>query len=130
MKVEPSPSTDLTDTSPPSASILLLTTSRPTPRPEISVICLAIENDGINRKSIISFCERFSASSGVTRPRSTALSRTLSVLIPPPSSPTSMITLLPSWKALRKIVPFSGLPAARLSSGDSIPWSAELRSKC
>ena len=101
INLEPSPSTLLTSTSPPSASILDFTTSRPTPRPDISEIFFAIEKLGIKRKSIISFWLKAAACSGVSRPRSIALFLTFSVSIPLPSSLTSMMTLLPSWKALR-----------------------------
>ena len=126
----PTPSLLFTSTSPPNASILDLTTSRPTPRPEISVICFAIEKLGINKKSIISFWLSFSACSGVTRPRSTAFALTFSVSIPLPSSLTSMITLFPSWNAFRLMVPVSGLPRSLRTSALSRPWSAELRSRC
>ena len=50
--------------------------------------------------------------------------------MPAPSSRTSIITLLPSWYASRKMLPTSGLPSAILSSFDSKPWSAALRIKC
>ena len=55
VNVVPLPSSVETDTSPPSCSMPDLTTSRPTPRPEISVICFAIEKLGIKRKLMISF---------------------------------------------------------------------------
>ena len=96
VKVVPSPSFVLTSTSPPSCSILDFTTSRPTPRPEISVIFFAIEKLGINKRLIISFCVITSACSGVTIPRSTAFALTASVSMPLPSSPTWIITLFPS----------------------------------
>jgi len=130
IKVVPSPSFVRTSTSPPSASILDFTTSSPTPRPEISVIFFAIEKLGRNKRLIISFWLMFSACSAVITPRSTALSLTAATSIPLPSSPTSMITLLPSWKAFKKIEPTSGFPLSIRVALSSRPWSAELRSKC
>ena len=112
INLEPSPRTVFTSTSPPRDSTLDLTTSRPTPRPEISVIFLAMEKLGINRRSIISFCVMLSALSWLITPRLIAFCLTASVSIPLPSSPTSIMTLFPSWNAFRKIVPVSGLPLA------------------
>jgi hypothetical protein len=44
--VEPSPRRLLTSTDPPIASIRAFTTSMPTPRPLILVICSAVEKPG------------------------------------------------------------------------------------
>ena len=41
---DPFPSTESTDTSPPKISIVFLTTSRPTPRPETLEMVSAVEN--------------------------------------------------------------------------------------
>jgi len=79
---------------------------------------------------MISFWLSCSAASGVTSPRSIAFSFTLSVSIPLPSSPTSMITLFPSWNAFKKMIPTSLLPRSLRSSALSSPWSAELRRRC
>ena len=130
VKVVPSPIAVLTSTSPPNASMLDFTTSSPTPRPEISVIFLDIEKLGRNRILIISFWLMLSACSSVIMPLSIALSRTAATSIPAPSSPTWMMTLLPSWNAFKKMLPTSGLPRAIRVSLSSRPWSAELRSKC
>jgi len=63
------------------------------------------------------------ASSGVTRPFSTAFFLTLSISMPWPSSSTVMMTLSRSLRAERRRVPFRGFPAASLTSGRSMPWS-------
>ena len=112
VKVVPTPSSVFTSTSPPRASMLDFTTSSPTPRPEISVIFFAMEKLGRNSRLMISFWLIVSACSSVMTPRSIALLRTASTSIPLPSSPTWMMTLLPSWNALRKMLPTSGLPFA------------------
>ena len=71
-----------------------------------------------------------SSSCSLTIPRSRALARILSRFRPPPSSPTLMTMSPPSWNAARVRVPLAGLPAATRSSGDSMPWSSELRTRC
>ena len=96
INVLPSPSFVLTSTSPPRASILDFTTSRPTPLPDTSVIFSDVEKLGRKSKSIISLSVIASACSDVIVPFSIALLRTFSTSIPLPSSPTSMTTLLPS----------------------------------
>ena len=97
----PSPSFVLTSISPPSDSIFVLTTSRPTPLPDTSVTCFAVEKLGLNKRSIIYLSVMTSACSGVIVPFSIALSLIFSTSIPLPSSFTSITTLLPSWYALR-----------------------------
>ena len=126
----PSPYTDLTSTSPPRASILDLTTSRPTPRPETSVTFSAVEKLGLKRRLIISSSDITAACSSVIVPFSIALFLTFSTSIPLPSSLTSITTLLPSWYASRKIEPTSFFPLSRLISALSIPWSAEFLRRC
>jgi len=130
VNVLPSPRTDLHSTTPPRDSILDLTTSRPTPLPDTSVIFSDVEKLGWKSKSITSLSDITSACSGVIVPFSIPLRLTFSISIPLPSSPTSITTLLPSWNALRKIVPISSFPLSRLTSADSRPWSAEFLRRC
>ena len=47
VKLDPSPGTDLTSIVPPIWSMLVFTTSMPTPRPDTLVICAAVENPGV-----------------------------------------------------------------------------------
>ena len=130
VQVLPTPSLLFTSTSPLNASILDLTTSRPTPRPDTSVTSFAVEKLGRNNKSIISLSDMLAPCSGVMEPLSIAFWRTLSTSIPLPSSLTSITTLFPSWYASRKMEPVAGLPLCARTSADSKPWSAELRIKC
>ena len=96
VQVLPSPSLDFTSTSPLKDSILDFTTSSPTPRPDTSVTCFAVEKLGRNSRLIISLSAILAACSGVTVPRSTAFALTASTSIPLPSSLTSITTLFPS----------------------------------
>jgi len=50
--------------------------------------------------------------------------------MPLPSSDISMKMFPSLWNALSQMVPTSGLPRRRRSSGDSMPWSMELRIMC
>jgi hypothetical protein len=107
--------------------MFFLTTSMPTPRPDTSVTTSAVEKPGskIRFQTSASVIE-----SGAAMPRSRALASSLARFRPLPSSRTSM-TIEPPWcEAERLIVPCSGLPLARRSSGDSMPWSQLLRTRC
>ena len=103
------------------------TTSRPTPRPEISVTCLAVLKPGRKRKSNSSrSLSRLARSAGCI-PRSTTLRRMDSASMPRPSSTTRTISW-PAWcRASTTIRACSGLPCWRRTSGVSRPWSQALR---
>src|SRR4028118_1381909 len=150
----PRPGSDSTSMVPPMASMLVLTTSIPTPRPETLVTAAAVENPGrkiICRTSCGPIRDSWSAG---TRPRSTALAPMRAGSMPAPSSATSTTTWplsrrarpgrrpsadLPAprrrrgppaaWPARRVSRPAADLPAARRRSGASMPWSTELRTR-
>ena len=89
---------DLIMFNPPAASAgKNFTTSRPTPRPDTSVIFSAVEKLGLNNRSITSLSVIISACSGVIFPFSIAFCFTFSTSMPAPSSRTTILTLLPSW---------------------------------
>ena len=114
---------------PPSARTRVYTASTPTPRPEISVTFSAVENPGraSNRKSSSSVKSVLLAS---TIPSRLARASTRSRSIPLPSSLTLITTAERSRAALSTSRPIAGLPAAARASGDSMPWSIALRSRC
>ena len=125
--VMPWPSAESISTVPPSAVMFFFTTSMPTPRPETSVTCSAVEKPGAKIRP------QTSASlivSGASMPRSRAFFSSLPRFRPRPSSRTSMTMLPPWWLAISVIVPCSGLPLARRSCGSSMPWSQLLRTRC
>jgi hypothetical protein len=128
--VVPVPGFDCTSTVPPIFSMLVLTTSMPTPRPETLVTFSAVENPGRKIRFTPSRSPMRAACSGVIRPFSTALRRILSPSRPPPSSEISMMTWPPSWYARSSRRPSAGLPTATRLSGFSMPWSTELRTMC
>ena len=97
IKLLPSPSVVRISMLPPNASILVFTTSSPTPRPETSEITSAVEKLGRNKRSMISLSLIISACSSVIVPFVIAFCFTFSTLMPAPSSRTSITTLLPSW---------------------------------
>ena len=107
--------------------MFLRTTSMPTPRPDTSVTTSAVEKPGAKISIQTSLSGMLSDTS---MPRSRAFFRIFSRFMPLPSSRTS-ITIEPPWcEAARVKVPVSDLPALIRSSGDSIPWSRLLRTKC
>ena len=63
-------------------------------------------------------------------PSCTAFSRTRAVSMPRPSSVISTTTLPPCWRAAMDTRPRDGLPWRTLSSGNSMPWSMQLRMRC
>ena len=65
---EPSPATDLMSMVPPIWSILVRTTSMPTPRPETEVTAAAVEKPGAKMNLWIWASVIFSSSASVTRP--------------------------------------------------------------
>ena len=127
MKAHPLPGEVSARTVPPTSWTMLWTTSRPTPRPEISVTCPAVENPGRKRKSMSSASVSFSAMSAGARPRSATLVRMDSGSSPRPSSRTVMFNSPAEWRASRTTRAASSLPAAALTSGVSMPWSTAFR---
>ena len=91
-KVVPSPTVDMMSIDPLSACRFRLTTSRPTPRPEISLTSRAVENPGVNSSS---YARAVSIGASPANPRCFAARRTTSGSMPRPSSMTSMTTELP-----------------------------------
>ena len=113
-------------TEPRTDCTMLWTTSRPTPRPEISVTCSLVEKPGRKRNSSSSASPSRWATAALVSPRSTTLVRRRSRSMPRPSSLRVIWSIPARWWAS------SGWPPeracrARRSSGDSIPWSIALR---
>ena len=71
-----------------------------------------------------------SSTPGSTMPWDRAFSRMRGRFRPAPSSRNSTDTSLPSWCRSTVMVPDAGLPAAVRTSGSSMPWATQLRSKC
>ncbi len=117
----PMPCSLWTSITPPSLLMFVLTTSIPTPRPEISLSSPLVETPGMKIRLRISARLIARASSAEMTPRRTLASRRRVVSMPPPSSSISMTTWLPFWKALSAIVPSAGLPTASRSLRVSIP---------
>ena len=130
VNVEPSPSTVLTLTLPPMRSMLVRTTSMPTPRPDTSVTLAAVEKPGAKIRSRISRSVIRARTSSGWMFFSIALARILLTSMPRPSSLIWMTTWPFSWLAFSDRVPSARLPAAMRSSGDSMPWSTALRTQC
>ncbi len=95
--LEPSPATDLMSMVPPIWSILVRTTSMPTPRPDTEVICAAVEKPGAKMNLWIWASVIFSSSASPTRPEASALALIRSVLRPRPLSAMQMMMWPPSW---------------------------------
>ena len=96
VKLRPTPATDFTSTVPPIWSILLRTTSMPTPRPDTLVMVAAVEKPGVKMNLWICASVSFSASVSETSPCAIALALMRSVSRPRPSSATSMMMKPPS----------------------------------
>ena len=110
---------------PPSPWMERLTTSMPTPRPEMSDTEEAVEKPGMKIRLSTSSSLRLESTS--IRPLSMAIWRTRGRSMPLPSSETS-ITIRPlRWAADRRTVPSGPFPAATRTSGRSRPWSMALR---
>ena len=105
---------------PPSLATFVLTTSRPTPRPETWLADSFVEKLG--RKSRSSSWRSSVAAAASSSPLRTAVSRTRSRSMPPPSSSISMTMWLPRCSARSSIVPWAGLPArcAHLGQLDAV----------
>src|SRR6266567_1108312 len=125
---QPTPGWLSISTMPETAAMLFLTTSIPTPRPEMSLTLSLVEKPGRKSRSRASRSE--TASTAEINPFSNALRFTLSSSIPLPSSSTSMTTWLPFWKEDSLMVPLSSFPCRTRSSGVSIPWSMEFLMMC
>ena len=82
---------------PPIRSMLVRTTSIPTPRPDTVVTSSAVEKPGAKSRSTTSRSDIRVACSGVMEASSTAFALTASRSIPAPSSDTSIVTWPPSW---------------------------------
>ncbi|EKD83147.1 MAG: hypothetical protein ACD_39C00859G0001 [uncultured bacterium] len=95
-KEEPLPSSEMISTLPPRLSMLALTTSMPTPRPESSETCSAVDRPGRKTRFCFSLADKPRAFSTDSMPRSMAFAQTFSPSMPRPSSLTSMITRLAS----------------------------------
>ena len=96
VKLTPSPATDLTSMVPPIWSILLRTTSMPTPRPEMLVTSAAVEKPGTKMNLWICVSESLAASASETSPCAIALALMRAVLSPRPSSAIWMMMWPPS----------------------------------
>jgi hypothetical protein len=90
--VVPAPGVDSTSTAPPIRSMLVLTTSMPTPRPETLVTWSAVENPGSKTSIMMSRASIWDSWLAWITPRSMARFATLSMLMPAPSSLTSTVT--------------------------------------
>ena len=97
LRVVPWPATLCTSTVPPIFSMLVFTTSMPTPRPEMLLTCSAVLKPGAKIRFTSSRSPIRAACSAVMTPFWIALAFTRSVLTPPPSSEISMLTCPPSW---------------------------------
>jgi hypothetical protein len=97
------------------------TMSMPMPRPDTSVIWVAVENPGAKMRRCACSGDITAASSGVIKPFSMAFFSNRWGSIPPPSSATSMTTELPRWKLLTLILPVFALPMRVRSAGASMP---------
>ena len=100
---------------PPSLATFVLTTSRPTPRPETWLADSFVEKLG--RKSRSSSWRSSVAAPSATRPLRTAVARTRARSMPPPSSSISMTMWLPRCSARSSITPWAGLPARSRTPG-------------
>lgn len=90
--MDPTFSVDSIEILPPKDSIVVLTTSRPTPRPEISETTSAVENPEAKINSLICLSDKLSAASFVIIPFEIAFDNTFSRFIPAPSSSISIKT--------------------------------------
>ena len=106
---------------PPIFSMLVFTTSMPTPRPDTAVTTAAVEKPARKMKRWICASLMPASSASVASPFASTLARILSSGRPRPSSAISMMMWPPSWKAFSVMRPVSGLPAARRSAGLSSP---------
>jgi hypothetical protein len=95
-KLEPSPGTDFTSMVPPIWSMLVRTTSMPTPRPDTLVTFAAVEKPGAKMNLWICASDIFSSSISEAMPFASALALIASVFNPRPSSAMQMMMWPPS----------------------------------
>ena len=115
---------------PPSFCTRILTTSMPTPRPEISVVRVAVEKPGMVTSISASSSDRRAAASRDRKRRSAATRRRACGSIPLPSSETTRLMRSSCRDSSISIRPRGGLPAVRRASVSSRPWSMLLRRIC
>ena len=97
VKVVPRPAVVAMSIRPPMVSMLVLTTSMPTPRPETEVTAAAVENPAWKMNLATWASVIRSTSAWATSPRSTAFWRIAARLRPLPSSAISIVIVPPSW---------------------------------
>ena len=112
---------------PPVRRTMVRTTSMPTPRPERSETCSAVDSPASMISCSASSSLMLAKRASSIRPRSKALCLTFSTSMPRPSSEISMITRSSACLAFSLRTPSSGFPARRRSAGVSRPWSMALR---
>jgi len=91
LKVVPVPGAEFRSTVPPICSILLRTTSMPTPRPEMLVTCAAVEKPAEKMRLRTSASDLAAISASLANPLSMALARIRARSRPRPSSTISMM---------------------------------------
>ncbi len=129
VNLEPLPSIELMSTEPRSFSMFFLTTSIPTPLPDISVTVCAVEKPGSKISAKTSLFDKESGDP-FNIPLSCAFRKITSRGIPAPSSSTIINISFPSYLALKDTFPISFFPFAILTSGASTPWSIAFRKIC
>ena len=96
MKLVPRPSIDFSSIVPPIFSMLVLTTSMPTPRPDTLVTASAVEKPALKMKFWICWSVRLATSASVVSPLAIAFALIFSAARPRPSSVISMMMWPPS----------------------------------
>ena len=97
VKLVPRPRSEAMSTAPPMSSMLVLTTSMPTPRPDTEVIAFAVEKPGWKMNFATWASLMRSSSASAASPRSRALRRIEAKSSPRPSSAISIVIVPPSW---------------------------------
>ena len=128
VKLEPSPATDLTSMVPPIWSMLVRTTSMPTPRPETLVTVAAVEKPGAKMNLWICASVIFSSSASVARPFCDRLGLDplgVEAAAVVGDADDDVAALVIGGEADGALLRLAG--GAARSAGVSRPWSAELR---
>ncbi len=123
VKAAPPVGTCDTSTAPRSFSTFLFTISRPIPRPERLVTVAEVETPGSKTR------RRISASACLPCVLSPVAALSKAKFRPRPSSSTRTSIRFPRIAAETRILPFSGRPAVRRSSGVWIPCATALRTR-
>ena len=97
VNLEPWPSLEDSSMVPPIFSMLVRTTSMPTPRPETAVTASAVEKPGLKMNCWICCSVSWATSASVVIWFLSAFCLIFSTLRPLPSSPISMMMCPPSW---------------------------------